>query len=65
MSHPLKSYRIYCYDGANKVLSADWLEAEDDAAAIAAAQAAGFGSQCEIWDGKRLVAQLSGERRTG
>jgi hypothetical protein len=64
MPEPTKSYRIYCYDAARNVVSADWLEALDDQAAIAAAHVAGFGSQCEIWDGKRLVAELRQDRRT-
>lgn len=63
MSSSLKTYRVYCYDGANRVLSADWLEAADDADAIARATARGFGSKCELWDGRRLVATLEDERR--
>lgn len=63
MSHPLRTYRIYCYDGANRMLTSDWLKAENDEDAIAEARAAGFGSQCEIWDGRRLVASLQEEER--
>jgi len=63
MSSPEKSYRIYCYDSARRIVTSDWLEAASDEEAIAKAQAAGFGSKCEIWDGKRLVAQLDEERR--
>jgi hypothetical protein len=63
MSPPATIYRVYCYDGANKVVTADWIEATSDEDAIAKAEAAGFGSKCEIWDGRRLVAQLKGERR--
>ena len=63
MSRSTTTYRIYCYDGANKVVTADWIEAASDQEAIAKAEAAGFGSKCEIWDGRRLVAQLQGERR--
>jgi hypothetical protein len=63
MSDPLKSYRVYCYDGARKIVTADWIEAASDEEAIANAQAAGFGSKCEIWEGRRLVAQLEDERR--
>lgn len=64
MSGIPKSYRIYCYDLASKAVSADFLQAVDDADAIAKAEAAGFGSKCEIWDGRRLVAQLEAERKT-
>jgi hypothetical protein len=44
-------------------VSAAFIQAIDDADAIAQAEAAGFGSKCEVWDGKRLVAQLENERR--
>ena len=64
MSDPQTTYRVYCYDGAHKIVTADWLEAASDEEAIAKATAAGFGSKCEIWDGKRLVAALEEERRT-
>lgn len=65
MSTAPKTYRVYCYDMALNSVSADLIRAVDDADAIAKAEAAGFGSKCEIWDGKRLVAQLQAERRTG
>jgi hypothetical protein len=63
-SSPIKTYRVYCYDGAHKILTADWLEAANDEQAIAMAHAQGFGTKCETWDGRRLVAQLDEERRT-
>lgn len=63
MSSPAKTYRIYCFDAANKVVTADWLEAASDKAAIALAEAQGFGTKCEIWDGDRLVAQLEAGSR--
>ena len=63
MSDPQKTYRIYCFDGQQRVVTADWLKAASDEEAIALAHKQGFGSQCEIWDGDRLVAQLEGERR--
>lgn len=62
MSAPQKTYRVYCYDMVRKVVSADFIKAADDTDAIVQAEAAGFGSKCEIWDGKRLVAQLEGDR---
>ena len=63
MSSPKKTYRVYCYDRARKIVSADWIEAVSDEEAIARAEAAGFGDKCEIWDGNRMVAQLEDERR--
>ena len=63
MSSPQKTYRVYCFDFVRKDVSADFVRAASDEEAIAKVEAAGFGSKCEIWDGKRLVAQLEGERR--
>lgn len=40
-------------------------QADSDQEAIATAEALGFGTKCEIWDGDRLVAQLEAARRTG
>jgi hypothetical protein len=57
-----KTYRVYCYDAANQVVTADFIQAATDEEAIAMAEATGFASKCEIWDGKRLVAQLDGRR---
>jgi hypothetical protein len=65
ISASLKTYRVYCYDDARNAVTADFITASDDQDAIARVEAAGFGSKCEIWDGKRLVAQLEVERRTG
>jgi hypothetical protein len=63
MSAASKTYRLYRYDGAHKVVTADWIEAASDEEAVANAEAAGSGSKCEIWDGRRLVAQFESERR--
>ena len=64
MSDQPKTYRVYCYDAAHKVVTAEWLKADSDEEAIAKAEAAGFTSKCEVWDGDRLVAQLDSDRRT-
>ena len=63
MADPNKTYRIYCFDSQLRIVTADWIEAASDEEAIAKAEAAGFGSKCEIWDGRRLVAELDAERR--
>jgi hypothetical protein len=62
MSPPLKTYRVYCFDAKLQMLSGDFIEAASDEDAIAQAEAAGYGSKCEIWDGQRLVAQLQAPR---
>ena len=51
-------YRVYCLDGANKVASAEWLEAAGDAAALDQVRKEHDGDKCELWDGPRLVAML-------
>lgn len=57
MSPTNKSYRVCRFDAALKVVTADFVKAANDEEAIAAAEAAGFGTKCEIWDGNRLVAE--------
>ena len=54
----MASYRLYCLDGVNKVESAQWIEAESDDAAIEVAKEEHDGYECELWQGKRLVACL-------
>jgi hypothetical protein len=51
-------YRVYCLDGANKVVSAEWIEAADDAAAIALVREQFGGKKCEVWDRRRLVGTV-------
>ena len=63
MSDPQKTYRVYCYDAARHVVSVDEIRAANDEEAIAQAQAQGFGTKCELWDGRRLVAQLQDQRK--
>ena len=65
ISEPPTVYRVYCYDGSKMTLTGDLIQASSDEDAIAKAEARGFGSRCEIWDGNRLVAELQGERRLG
>ena len=60
-----KTYRVYSYDEAHQVLTNDLIKATSDAEAIAAAESARFGSRCEIWDGRRMVARLPDQQHTG
>ena len=61
MTNPQKTYRVYCFDGEHMRLESDLITAATDEDAIAQAVAAGFGSRCEIWEGRRLVAELDSE----
>jgi hypothetical protein len=63
MSSSLKTYRVYCLDASREMVSADLIQAASDEDAIAQAEAAGFGAQCEIWENRRLVASLGGNER--
>lgn len=64
MSDPQKTYRAYIYDGVHHVLTNELIEAVTDEDAIREAEAIGLGTKCEVWEGHRLVAELSGERRS-
>lgn len=57
-SERVASYRLYGLDGVRKVASAEWIDAEDDRAAIEAARERLDGRPCEIWQGPRLVARI-------
>jgi hypothetical protein len=59
---PLVTYRYYCLDGKGQLHSAQWFEAGSDDAAIQLVSAKHPDGKCEIWQGKRLVAQVSPER---
>ena len=63
MSSPQKTYRVYCFDSRLKLVTAEEIRASSDEEAIVVAQASGFGSKCEIWLGRRLVAEFEGARR--
>jgi hypothetical protein len=57
------AYRLYSLDGANKVASAEWIDADDDQAALEAAKRMMDGQDCEIWQGARLVGRIPRERK--
>jgi hypothetical protein len=61
------AYRVYCLDGAGKVWAAEWIEAEDDSAAIESAKRFNGAVRCEVWQSQRLVARLdlTPKNRTG
>jgi hypothetical protein len=54
----VKGYRLYGLDGANKVASGEWFEADDDQAAIEVATKMMDGHDCELWQGSRLVGRI-------
>ena len=58
----MTGYRLYGLDGVDKVASGEWIEAEDDDTAIEAAKDRMDGHDCELWQGRRLVARLPRRR---
>ena len=58
----MASYRLYGLDGVSKVASGEWIEADSDEAAIEAARKTMDGHDCELWQGRRLVARLPKRR---
>ena len=63
MSASDKIYRIYCFDSALQLVTADEIRAASDEEAIEAAKAAAFCNRCEVWHGRTLVAEFDGVRR--
>jgi hypothetical protein len=56
----LTAYRIYLVGAAGRLRLGDVLQADDDAAAIAAARAAlPAGQAAELWQGGRIVGRFS------
>ena len=59
----MANYRIYCIDGGDRVAAADWVEADDDEAAIARVKELHAGYKCEVWLGQRLVTRVDLRRQ--
>ena len=54
----MAQYKVYCIDGADRVAAADWLEADNDEAAVALMKERHAGFKCELWQGTRLVGRM-------
>ncbi|NUR44645.1 MAG: hypothetical protein HOP91_00595 [Sphingomonas sp.] len=52
-----KTYRVYRFNVARNDVVADFITATHDDDAVAKASE-GCASKCEVWEGRRLVAQL-------
>ena len=55
-------YRVYCLDGGDKIDSAEWIDAADDAAAVREVKKRFPKHSCELWDGARLVGRVENGR---
>ena len=60
----MAGYRLYSLDGAKKVVSAEWIEADDDESAVEVAKEKMDGHGCELWKRTRLVARLDFRRES-
>ena len=58
----VQHYRLYWLDGAGKISTAEWLEANDDACARRQVQDRDEPSACEIWERNRLVTRVEPRR---
>ncbi len=62
----MANYRLYRLDGAGNISLAEWIEAADDDDALRqTSDLTKDATKCEVWQGKRLVASLDGNRSTG
>jgi hypothetical protein len=59
----MASYRFYRLDGVGNLHSAHWFEAADDNAACAVVSEKYPDSRAEVWQGRRLVAEIKPEQR--
>ena len=59
----MTGYRLYGLDGVRKVASGEWFDADDDEAANEVAKNMMDGHDCELWQGRRLVARLDRKKR--
>jgi hypothetical protein len=55
----VSDYRVYCFDGVDRVWAADWIQAATDAAAIDSARSITDAMKLEVWQDPRLVATFS------
>lgn len=54
----MSDYKLFCFDGAGKLWVDDWIVADSDEEAIAAARAVKDAVKCEVWRRDRLVATI-------
>ena len=55
----MKDYRLYFMSAEDRILRAEDIECEDDAAALEAARVLDHAAVIEIWCGTRLVGRVT------
>ena len=58
----MADYRVYCFDGAGRMESAEIIQAENDTEALAVAWTMNKAINCEVWDQNRFVGRLPASR---
>jgi len=53
----MKSYRVFCFDGRSRIVSAAAIYATNDAEALASARRLMDGVRIEVWDLDRLAGR--------
>ena len=53
----MTAYRVYKIDGSGGIMTAEWIEASDDEAALQYARDQSSSGSFELWHGGRLVAR--------
>jgi hypothetical protein len=56
-------YRLYCFDGVDRISGVHEIDAETDDDAVAQARAIDSGIKCELWLRDRLVSRFHPEQR--
>jgi hypothetical protein len=54
----VKPYRVYCFDGASRIVLAEWIEAANDCEGLKAARVLMDCFRSEVWDKDRLVGRI-------
>ena len=60
----MEGYRLYRLDGVAKVASAEWIDADNDKAAIEVAKNMMDGQAWELWHSARLIYRKEGKQRS-
>lgn len=53
----MKHYRVYCLDCGSRIISAEWIKADSDDAALHSAKGTFDCFKVEVWDRDRLVGR--------
>ena len=52
------NFRLYRLDGAGKIASAEWLDADDEAQALDLARGLNAATTVEVWNRNKLIGRV-------